>query len=202
MMRRVLVPLAVVALACLLWFWPSMGDDPRPDFGSDVDACKENLAEIHRGLLLYEERFGRAPQGSGVAFFAELIASGVWEDTPENRARLTCPGKNAAPVPDGTGYGDLGALTGASSAYAGRNSAEHPLVKFPAGGAELEALVACDNARGMNHDGALNVLRSDGSIATLSLQQELERGRIPPGSDRILVGKDSPIPELAKLSGD
>ena len=202
MKRRVLVPLAVVALACLLWFWPSMGDDPRPDFGSDVEACKQNLTAIHDGLLRYRERFGRAPQGSGVAFFAELIASGVWEDTPENRARLTCPGKNAAPVPEGTDYADLDSLTGASSAYAGRNSAEFPLLKFPAGGAELEALVACDGSRGMNHDGVLNVLRSDGSIATLSVEQELERGRIPPGSTAIPVGKGSPIPELTKLTGD
>lgn len=199
MMRRILVPLAVLALALLLWFWPK-GDEPRPDFGSDVEACKANLVEIHEGLLRYRERFGRAPQGSGVAFFAELIASGVWEDTPENRARLTCPGKNATPVSDGTDYRDLASLTGASSAYAGRNSAEFPVVKFPAGGADLEALVACDSSK--NHDGVIDVLRSDGSILTLSLAQELERGRIPPGSIEIPVGRGSPIPELTKLSGD
>lgn len=201
MKRQILVPLVVVALALALWLWPA-GGGPVLDVSSDVEACSQNLRAIYAGLVEYEKRFGHAPQGSGVAFLAELIASGVWADTPENRARLTCPGPGADPVREDVRYGEPASLSAIDSAYAARDTARFPLAKFPSGGAELEPLVACDNARALNHDGCMNLLRSDGSVVVLELARLLERGELPPGTRTIAVGPSSPLPELARLAGD
>jgi hypothetical protein len=199
--RQVLVPLAVVALALALWLWP--GDDgPVLDVSSDVEACSQNLRTIYAGLIEYEQRFGHAPEGSGIAFLAELIASGVWADTPENHARLTCPGPGAQPVRADVRYGESAALSAADSAYAARDMARSPLAKFPSGGAELEPLVACDNARALNHDGCMNLLRSDGSVVVLELARLIERGELPAGTRTIVVGPASPLSELTKLAGE
>ncbi len=200
--RRILVPALVLAFLLALYLWPDRGDDPRHHFGSDVEACKVNLQQIYAGLVLYRARSGHPPRGSGVPFFAELVASGVWEwqDTPTKRAALTCPGPGARPVPEGLDYRDLAALSPLDSAYAGRNTSEYPLLTFPARGDE--PLLCCDNALGMNHEGVMNVLYTDGSIVTLVLTQEIAAGRLPPDAQTIPVGKDSPIADLRKLVGD
>lgn len=199
--RQVLVPLGVVALALALWLWPS-GDGPVLEVASDVEACSQNLRAIYAGLVEYEQRFGHAPEGSGVAFLTELIASGVWADTPENRARLTCPGPRASPVRADMRYGEPATLSEVDSAYAARDTARFPLAKFPSGGTELEPLVACDNARALNHDGCMNLLRSDGSVVVLELARLVERGELPPGTRTLAVGPASPLSELTKLVGD
>ena len=200
--RRVLVPLVVLAFAVFLWFWRGCSHDVRPPLPADIDRCAENLRAIYAGLITYRERTGHAPEESGVAFLGALIASGVWEDTPENRARLTCPGPGAAAVREDVDYKTLAGLTGADSAYAARDTKAFPLAKFPSGGVELEPLVACDNARGPNHAGSMNVLYSDGSVVVLVFAQEIERGTLPAGAHTIAVGKDSPVEDLRKLAGD
>lgn len=194
--RRVALAAALALAAC------SDGASARHDVGSDVRACTANLRAIYDGLLEYDRRFGRPPEESGVAFFAALVARRIWEDAPAARARLTCPGKGARPVPAGTDYARLSALTGESSAYAGRDVARAPLGAFPAGGKDLEPLVACDGALGMNHAGVLNVLYSDGSVRTVELAREIERGALPAGTESVAAGRGSPLPDLRKLVGD
>ena len=138
--------------------------------------------------------------GAGTAFLAELFASGVWVDTPENRARLTCPGPGAERVRADVDYARPATLGADDSAYAARDGVRFPLVKFPSGGAELEALVACDNAHAANHDGCTNLLYSDGSVVVLVDAELVARGRLAAGVPRLLVGPDSPLPELQKLT--
>ena len=198
--RQVVVPLVVVAHALLLWRWPARVDDPRLDAPDDVERCSENLRAIYAGLLEYERRCGHAPSGAGTAFLAELFASGVWVDTPENRARLTCPGPGAERVRADVDYARPATLGADDSAYAARDGVRFPLVKFPSGGAELEALVACDNAHAANHDGCTNLLYSDGSVVVLVDAELVARGRLAAGVPRLLVGPDSPLPELQKLT--
>lgn len=200
--RRVLVPSAVLALALVLFFWRDCGGHAVVELSDDVQECASNLRRIYAGLGLYARRQSEhpAPQESGVRFLGALIASGALEDTPENRACLTCPGPGAEAVREGVDYRALETLTAADSAYAARDMAAFPLGKFPSGGSELEPLVACDNAHGLNHDGCMNVLYSDGSVVTISLAQELERGHLPAGAATIPVGKDSPIADLKKLT--
>jgi hypothetical protein len=199
MWRRVLVPLVVVGVALALWFWPERGDDPRHDFGSDVRECTQNLRTIYAGLRRYHELHGTLPQGSGAAFLLELLGDALPDDA-EHRAALTCPGPGAEPVPPGLDLSDLAKRTPSASAYAGRDMVHFPLTKFPSGGAELEPLAACDNAEGWNHDKVLNVLYSDGSVVTLSLERLVEQNRVPPGTTVLPVGPDSPLEELRKLS--
>lgn len=200
--RRVLVPLVVVALAAALYYWRGSGEVPVVDLTGDVSKCCANLRQIYTGLVQYGVRERHAPTESGVRLLGALIASGVLEDTPTKRAYLTCPGPGAEAVPENVDYRDLETLTGTASAYAARDTVAFPLAKFPSGGHELEPLVACDNARGLNHDGCMNVLYSDGSIVTLFLAEEIEREHLPAGSTNLSVGKDSPIPDLRKLTRD
>ena len=192
--RRVLVLGLVLAAALALTFYRPGAPKPVVDLTADEQACARNLREIYGGLLLHMGKGTRPLQGSGVGLFAALISSGEWPDDAAHAAKLTCPGPYAEPVPAGTDYAALAALTVHSSAYTGRDLAAHPLAKFPCGGDE--ALVACDGARGCNHDGRINVLMCDGSIRTLELEQLLRTGALPAGTTSIPLGPDSPIPWL------
>jgi len=198
--RHIVVPAVVVALAAGLYFYRG-GEAPIVDLPDDVRTCTDNLRAIYRGLGEYHQREGHLPAASGNAFLAALVVEGVWPDDAESRARLTCPGRGAEPVPAGL---DLRSpdLPPSASAYAARDNLGHPLAKFPSGGSELEPLVACDNAHGMNHDGRMNVLYSDGQVRTFVIAQEIEAGRLPAGTTTIPVGPGSPIEDLRPLVGD
>jgi hypothetical protein len=198
--RHVVVPLVVVGLAAALYLWRGWGDAPVVDMTRDVSACAANLRRIHAALVVYATREKHPPAESGVRLLGLVFASGALQ--PSDSACLTCPGPGAATVPGDVDYAALEELTSADSAYAARNTAAFPLAKFPSGGAEIEPLVACDNEHGLNHDGCMNVLYSDGSVVTLFLGEEIEQGRLPAGATTIAVGKDSPIPDLCKLTRD
>lgn len=176
--RRILVPLGVVAVAAALWLW-SPGGGAVLEVSAGTNACMERLREVYAGIALFHERTGRAPAAGDGDFLQALIASGAWADTPENRARLRCPGTDTP--------------------YAARDTAAFPLARFPSGGAELEPLAACDGGDHLPHAEGVNVLYSDGSVRTLLLEREIELGHLAPGSTRIPVGPDSPVPDLRKL---
>lgn len=202
MSKTVALLLVLLAAVALYWLTRPRGSTALPEVSSDVEECRDNLLAMYDGLRQLAERSGGPPPGSGVAFFGELVASGVWENARSTLRKLTCPGPNAAPMPEDANFKDLGSLTSRSSAYAGRDSRNHPLAKFPSGGAEIQALVACDNARGMNHAGALNVLYSDGSVKTLVLADLIANGKLPQGTTVIPVGPSSPLAELRTLVPD
>lgn len=198
-------PLASLALAALAaaGLGACGDDDPRLAVADDVELCKEHLSAIHAGLCAYTQEVGRPPQSSGVALLAELIASGVWKDTPENRALLTCPGPNAELAPPDTDFLKVDRLSDASSAYAARNTRTLPFADYPEGGPALAPVAACDNVGGsMNHPGLMNVLYSDGSIRTYVLSELIERGKLPPGTTLLVPGPDSALEELRVLTVD
>lgn len=178
--RRVVVPLLVLVLAAALWFWPEPGAEPVLDVTADTSACMSNLRRVYEGLLAYQSQHGHAPTASGHAFLQALIAEHAFEDTPETRAYLVCPGTRTP--------------------YAARDTGAHPLGRFPSGGAELEPLAACDGGKRLPHAGCVNVLYSDGSVQSLVLEQELESGRGPAGTESLPIGPESPVPDLRKLS--
>ncbi len=199
-MLRSVLPLLLLAVA-------GCGDDVGArTFSSDVEECKTRLRTIYEGLLGYATANGHAPEGSGVAFFAELVAGGTWPNDAEHARLLTCPGVSIeelglAEKPPTEWFANLAGLGAASSAYAGRDQEHHPLAAFPGRG--TEALLACDNHLRANHAGGVtNVLMADGSVLTLELEHEQELGNVPADATVIVVGPDSPLAELRTLRQD
>jgi len=193
-----LVCVLVAALA-LFWFTRPRDSQGLPDMASDVAECQSNLRAIYAGLLELAKERGAPPDGSGVAFFGQIVADGVWAGTRAELENLTCPGPGARPRSPDADFHLLGSLTPASSAYAGRDARAHPLATFPSGGPELQALVACDSAE--NHGGPVNVLFSDGSVRTYEPEPLVRQGRLAAGAP-IVVGPDSPLEELRALAPD
>lgn len=181
------------------------GESPRHAFSSDIEECKAQMLDVYQGLLDYTAAEGAPPSESGVRFFATLIASGHWKNSAENARKLTCPavpieGLALANLSPTDWYDSLDGLGGNHSAYAGRNQADHPLPGIPTRGDQ--ALLACDNHLGMNHEGVTNVLFADGSIISFELENERELGNLGPDDEVLPVGPDSPIRELRTLSQD
>lgn len=177
-----------------------------PDYfdAAEVRACSSNLSELHTGMMLYKSKYDRIPSRSGVAFFAELVSRGAMTSTKTNARRLTCPGVDIGSLairdlPPEEWWKDVELVDGTWSAYAGRDCDQYPLRKFPGEG--KEPLVADDNDGGMNHRTTTNVLYADGSVQTFELFVERENGLVGP-EEPLLVGPDSPIEDLRKLSLD
>lgn len=176
---------------------------------SRVAACAENLREIHAGLLAYEVKYQDVPRESGVRFFTSLITRRVWENTKQNARRLSCPavrpGELNLPEDPTLWYANAEDIYGSSSAYAGR---ELPKADGNAGGQRFkwdsghEPLVADDNHGAMNHDTTTNVLYGDGSVQTFEIVLLQEDGTISTDTNELVVGPDSPVEDLRKLSLD
>ena len=194
MNNKLLAVAAVVGLLAYL-FWPRKSD-LRHDVSSDVQTCKSHMMAIYKGLAS-QARTGEVDLSSGYDLVAGLLEKDLWERTPENLAKLTCPGPGATPVPEGA-LALPGTFGPETSAYACRDMQAHPLQRFPSGGENNEPLLACDNASGMNHDGVMNVLYTDGTVLTLHVAREIELGRLPAGTTLIEVGPGSPHEDLRK----
>lgn len=179
---------------------------PEAIDNAKVLACKKNLQEIYKGLLSHDIKYDDLPRGSGVAFFATLISREVWENTEASAKKLTCPGVKISALEIGKiddpedWYGDLDTVGPGHSSYAGRDTQNYPLRKFPGSG--KEPLVADDNDPEMNHDTTTNVLYADGNIGTFELALEREKGNIGEEEEVLVVGPESPIEVLQKLSLD
>jgi prepilin-type N-terminal cleavage/methylation domain-containing protein len=170
-----------------------------------VTACKKNLLEIYSGLLIYDNKHGDLPKGSGVKFFAALIADKVWDNGKASAQKLSCPAVKRSALsgianldnPEDW-YSHLDQIDGTYSAYAGRNMREAALRKFPGG--PKDALVADDNDPDMNHRTTTCVLFADGNVATYEIAELLKSGTLHEDQKVLLVGPESPIEELRKLS--
>lgn len=171
-----------------------------------VTGCQANLREIHKGLLMYEANFKRLPkkENSGVRFFAILIESGTWENTETSAKKLTCPGVDVGvltigDLPEEEWFSDIDLVDGTFSTYAGRDTMNYPLRGLKSG---KEALVADDNDGEMNHRTATNVLFADGSVKGIQLYELVEEGLLDKEDDILIVGPESPVEALQKLTLD
>ena len=176
---------------------------------AEVTACQANLRAINQGLIEYRTKHSRIPSGSGVAFFASIIADKVWNAEQATSKQMSCPAVDqGALTPSQEGlplkdwYKDLDQLDGGYSAYAGRDMKRHPLKKYPS--TEDEAIVADDNDGGANHGTTTNVLWGNGIVMALELIDLQKDGTLPQGDDvlYITVGPDSEVESLRKLSLD
>jgi len=173
-----------------------------------ITACRANLAELYKQLLVYDMKHGDLPKGSGVKFFAAVIADGDLEDTPENAKKMSCPAvkPNAllglASLDDPREwYKHLDQIDGTYSAYAGRNTKQFPLRSFPGSGEE--ALIADDNdGDEQNHPTTTCVLWADGTVTTIELLELRHKGLLTEDEKVLKVGPDSPVEALRKLSTD
>jgi hypothetical protein len=164
------------------------------------------MTEIYKGMLLYRTKFNRGPSQSGVRFFAELVSSGTLENSKAVAKKMTCPAVQVSALSGLADKGeeewfrDLESVDGSCSAYAGRNCKDFPLRKFPGSG--KEPLLADDNDGGMNHSTTTVVLYADGSVQTIEIATLREQGLLGPDEDVLVVGPDSPVEDLRKLSLD
>ena len=106
----------------------------------------------------------------------------------------------AGQIPWDEWWVDLEIIDGSYSSYAGRDTKRFPLRKFPGSG--REPLIADDNDGGMNHQTTTNVLYADGSVQTFELADLQTEGVLLQDEDLLLVGPDSPVEDLTKLSLD
>jgi prepilin-type N-terminal cleavage/methylation domain-containing protein len=192
--------LAVILIISLLMFF-LLPKIPEAIDTAKVTGCKKNMQEIYSGFQQFETKFGRGPSESGVRFFAELISMKVWENTKNSVSKLNCP---QVPRPPGTEgmkenewYVDLAPLDGSWSSYAGRDNKRAPLKRWQNG---EEPLVADDNDGGMNHRTATVVLYGDGSAQTFELGQLIKEGVLQKDEKVLVVGIESPVEDLQKLS--
>lgn len=173
---------------------------------AEVTACRKNLDSINQGLVIHNEKHRDLPQHSGARFFTSMISRKIWENTRQNIDRLTCPGVKPSALVGLQGleptewYADGELVDGDFTAYAGRDIEQFPLRKFPGSG--TEALVADDNDGGANHLTTTLCLFADGSIVAYELVDLQEQGILDIDEDLLIVGPDSPVEELRKLSLD
>ncbi len=101
----------------------------------------------------------------------------------------------------GRGFSDLGTAIelagGSPSAYAVRDLAAFPLAAR--GFDAAEPLLACNGNARPKHPPELHVLYADGGVRTLTLQELKADGVVPPDTDVVFAGPDSPVPDLRKL---
>lgn len=169
-----------------------------------VTACKANLREIRKAMLMYEGKYEELPRESGVKFFAQLISRQGIENTKANAVKLICPAVDKSSLPGiggtdpETWWVDLTVIDGSWSSYAGRDTKNFPLRKLSG----KEPLVADDNDPVMNHPTTTNVLYGDGSVQTFEIEILKEQGVLEKEEDLLVVGPDSPVEDLRKLSLD
>lgn len=170
-----------------------------------VTACRKNMDEIYKALLIYDSKYDRLPQEGGARFLASLIARGALENNENAARKLTCPAVKLDALAIGQmepedWFTDLELVDGTYTSYAGRNVEEYPLRKFPGSG--KNALVADDNDPEMNHRTGTVTLMDDGSVVVYELYEERDKGTLGPDEDVLIVGPESPIEALQKLSLD
>lgn len=200
--------LAVILIISILMIF-LLPKIPEAIDAGKVTACKANLSEIHKGLIIYNQKYNRIPDQSGVRFFAALITRGVWENSKPSALKLTCPGVDIGALAIGAienpddWFGNLDLIDGEYSSYAGRDCKNFPLRKFP--GSDKDPIVADDNVGDEtegNHRTTTCVLYSSGSVGTFELFELQEKGVVDKETKVLVVGPESPIVELQKLSLD
>ncbi len=172
-----------------------------------VTACKKNLQEIYSGLVMYDTKHKDLPKDGGAKFIAALISSGVWNNTKDRAESLSCPAIKKSALSGLTAenaedwYKTLDGVDGTYTAYAGRDMKRYPLRRFPDGSGK-EVLVADDNDGGMNHRTTTCVLYDSGHVGTFEIDELRKQGILQPDEELLIVGPDSPVTELQKLSLD
>ncbi|MFT4542540.1 MAG: prepilin-type N-terminal cleavage/methylation domain-containing protein [Planctomycetota bacterium] len=173
---------------------------------TNVTACKVNMRNIGQGLLQFKSTYGHMPPESGARFVTSLVTKEIWENTPTSVEKLTCPGIETSSLIGIAGikkedwYAEKDLIDGSFTSYAGRDMKEHSFRRFPISG--KEAMVADDNDPDNNHRTATVVLWGDLSVREFELLVLKEEGLVMEEETFLLVGPESPVEALQKLSLD
>ncbi len=171
-----------------------------------VTACSQNLQKIYGGIINYQVKYKKLPRKSGVKFFAELYTMEALMPTKTNAERLTCPAVDVGALALGDfasweeWWDDIEEVNGEYSSYAGRDCKNHPLRKLDS--KRMEPLIADDNDGEMNHRTTTNVLYNDGSVMPYEVKVLQQEGTLTDDEEELIVGPDSPVEDLQKLSLD
>ncbi len=173
---------------------------------AEVTACQSNLREINKAMMQYKQKYKRLPKNSGAQFLAELYSMQGIDNTKSGALRLTCPAVDPSfiepgrlELPETEWYSDIEVVDGTWTTYAARDMRSAPLRKYPIAG---EPIVGDDNDGAMNHSTTTNVLYGDGTVETFEIELLRAEGVLDPEEEILLVGPDSPIEDLRKLSLD
>ncbi|GEM_PF-792534 len=172
-----------------------------------ITACRANLGEIGKGLLAYQTQFDGMPKEGGAKFFCVLIKRDmIWENTPKSARGLTCPGVDYNSLPGLQGleeeewFADYDAVDGTYTSYAGRNVKEYGFRRKVLSGKEV--LVADDNDPENNHKSSTLALMGDWNVREWNMATLKDQKMIDVEETVLLVGPESPVDELQKLSLD
>lgn len=172
-----------------------------------VTACRANLGEIGKGLLAYQTQYDGMPSESGARFFCVLIKNEmIWENTPKSARGLTCPGVDYNSLPGLNGlseeqwFADFDAVDGTYTSYAGRNIKEYGFRRKVLSGKEV--LVADDNDPENNHKNSTLALMGDWTVREYDMATLRDDKTIDVEETVLLVGPESPLEALRKLSLD
>ncbi|MAG62369.1 hypothetical protein CMO84_02475 [Candidatus Woesearchaeota archaeon] len=172
-----------------------------------ITACRANLGEIGKGLLAYQSMFDGMPKEGGAKFFCVLIKQDmIWENTPKSARGLTCPGVDYNALPGLQGleeeqwYADYESVDGTYTAYAGRDVKEYGFRRKVLSGKEV--LVADDNDPENNHKSTTLALMGDWTVREYDMATLKDKKMIDVEEEVLLVGPESPVEELQKLSLD
>jgi prepilin-type N-terminal cleavage/methylation domain-containing protein len=173
---------------------------------ANITACRANLGSMGQGFLEYQAKYKKWPSKSGVSFFAALITDKVWENTPRNAKTMSCPSIQYDSLPGlyqldpEQWFSDRDVIDGTFSAYAGRDMKGSPLRKRVASGKEV--LVADDNDGGANHPTTTLALMGDFTVQEYEIVELQNKKLVGEEEEVLIVGPDSPLEALQKLSLD
>ncbi len=164
-----------------------------------------NLQWHHQQILLYQQKYGHLPRGTGAQFILDPWVRGIVDRNQTNFARYWTPGVDderrielEAMDPKSV-WRDASKITSADTHYAGPSKAYRKRMRLNDG---EQPLLANDNENGPAfRDHTVHVLMADGSVTKLHVDPHLMAyGFTGEAEDVFPIGSSSPHPLLQKLS--
>ncbi|MDA1266293.1 MAG: type II secretion system protein [Planctomycetota bacterium] len=176
----------------------------------NVTACRANMKSIAEGLTIYKSNNQMEwPEHSGALFFCCLISEGTWENTAQNREKLSCPevSKNNLDLrnlDEEEWYRDSEDINGARTAYAGWDWDSEGKPNLGKSGSGKLIIVSDDNddSGGMNHAGTTVYLAGDLTVRAFEMTKLRKDGDIDEEDEVLYVGPESQLDILKRLSLD
>lgn len=202
---EILVVITIIALLMTLGF----GAMQNVMENGRVVGCQDNLRQIGQGMITYKNirTKGRWPRESGARFLLTLYKDK--QITGRDVNCFLCPGTpsdyndGGESGEPGSSYDDWESISSETLSYAGRDVDTHPIRSSDDA---VEIIAADDNEFVGNHKSVTNMLYGNGQVVPFDLQvdgsQYIEEFPALADLGYMIVGPDSPHPDLMKLRAD